>query len=130
MSVPGRDEEIDSPTFAGLLPPGPIERLILRTGRTVATGSFPAAWPTLSEASARELLGRGLRLLCVDAPSVDQRESKTLPVHNMIFSGGAFVIENLDLRRTPDGQYELYAFPLKVMGLDGAPLRAVLRGPG
>jgi arylformamidase len=63
----------------------------------------------------------------VDAPSVDQRESKTLPVHHMMFSGGAFILENLDLRRVPDGKYELMAFPLKVMALDAAPVRAVLR---
>ncbi len=63
----------------------------------------------------------------MDAPSVDQRESKTLPVHHMIFSGGAFVLENLDLRRVPDGRYELLALPLKVMALDAAPVRAVLR---
>ena len=124
----GEDEEIGEAELLALLPSGPIERLVLRTGRTVATGTFPVSWPTLSEGAARALLGRGLRLLAVDAPSVDQRESKTLPVHHMIFSGGAFLLENLDLRRVPDGPYELTALPLKVMGLDAAPVRAVLRG--
>jgi arylformamidase len=124
----GDDEEIGEAELVALLPPGQIERLVIRTGKTVATGTFPASWPTLSEGAARALLGRGLRLLCVDAPSVDQRESKTLPVHHMVFSGGAFIVENLDLRRVPDGVYELMALPLKVMGLDAAPVRAVLRG--
>ena len=32
----------------------------------------------------------------------------------------------LDLRRTPPGQYELIAFPVKMMALDAAPLRAIL----
>lgn len=104
-----------------------VERLLLRTGRTIAAGAFPADWPTLSETCARELLGRGLRLLGVDCPSVDARESRTLPVHHMIFGGNACVLENLDLRRTPPGGYELIAFPLKLMGLDAAPVRAVLR---
>ena len=39
----------------------------------------------------------------------------------------ACVLENLDLRRAPPGRYELIAFPLKLMGLDAAPVRAVLR---
>jgi arylformamidase len=103
------------------------ERLLLRTGRTIATGQFPADWPTLSEACVRELLGRGLRLLGVDAPSVDARDSKTLPVHHMLFSGNAYILENLDLRRVPTGAYELIAPPLKLMALDAAPVRAVLR---
>ena len=121
------DREVGEADLFPLLPAGPIERLLLRTGQTVALGAFPESWPTLSEACARSLLGRGIRLLGVDAPSVDQRESKTLPVHHMVFSGGAFVLENLDLRRVPDGRYELLAFPLKVMAMDAAPVRAVLR---
>lgn len=104
-----------------------IERLLLKTGRTIAAGSFPEDWPTVSESCARSLLGRGLRLLGVDAPSVDARESKSLPVHKMLFSDNACILENLDLRRTPPGVYELMAFPLKVMSLDAAPVRAILR---
>ena len=102
------------------------ERLILKTGCTVATGFFPEDWPTLSESCARSLLGLGLKLLGVDAPSVDQRDSKSLAVHKMLFSGNAFIIENLDLRRTPAGSYDLMAFPVKMMSLDAAPVRAVL----
>jgi arylformamidase len=105
------------------------ERLLLRTGRTIAGGQFPNEWPTLSEACVRTLLTRGLRLLGVDAPSVDARESKTLPVHNLLFSANAYILENLDLRRVPIGHYELIALPLKFMALDAAPVRAVLRDP-
>lgn len=103
-----------------------LERLLLKTGCGIAGGSFPEEWPTLSEECARSLLGLGLRLLGVDAPSVDARESKSLAVHKMLFSGDAFILENLDLRRTPPGSYELMAFPVKVMSLDAAPVRAVL----
>jgi len=103
------------------------ERLLLRTGRTIAGGQFPTEWPTLSESCVRTLLDRGLRLLGVDAPSVDPRDSKTLPVHHMLFSANAYILENLDLRRVPTGPYELIALPLKLMALDAAPVRAVLR---
>lgn len=104
-----------------------VERILLRTGCTIGSGSFPESWPTLSEGCARTLLGRGLKLLGVDAPSVDERHSKTLPVHKMIFSGNACILENLDLRRVPAGTYELMAFPIKIMSLDAAPVRAILR---
>lgn len=104
-----------------------VERLLLRTGRTIASGAFPEDWPTLSESCVRTLLGRGLRLLGVDAPSVDKRESKSLPVHHMLFSGNGAILENLDLRRITPTMYELMAFPLKLMALDAAPVRAVLR---
>ena len=105
----------------------PIERLLLKTGSTIGSGAFPESWPSLSESCARTLLGRGLRLLGVDAPSVDERHSKTLPVHKMIFSGNGCILENLDLRRIPAAAYELMAFPVKMMGLDAAPVRAILK---
>ena len=103
-----------------------LERLMLKTGCSVATGSFPEEWPSLTESCARTLIGLGLRLLAVDAPSVDLRHSKSLAVHKMLFQGNACIIENLDLRRTPAGAYELIAFPVKMMALDAAPLRAIL----
>jgi arylformamidase len=105
-------------------------RLLLRTGRSIATGPFPLSWPWLHEDAVRELLARGLRLLGVDAPSVDGRDSTTLDVHRALFRGGAVVLENLDLRDAPPGDYELTAFPLRIAGLDAAPVRAVLRRPG
>lgn len=124
VDVSDQDRELDITLFSSL--PGTVERLLLRTGRTIATGSFPEGWPTLSEDCARELLGRGMKLLGVDAPSVDARESKSLPVHKMIFAGNACILENLDLRRVEPGPYKLMAFPQKLMALDAAPVRAVL----
>jgi arylformamidase len=108
-------------------PDSDIERLLLRTNCSIAGSEFPEEWPALSESCARTLLGRGLKLLGVDCPSVDERESKSLPVHHMLFAGNASILENLDLRRISAGDYELIAFPVKIMALDAAPVRAVLR---
>ena len=106
------------------------QRLILRTGRSIADGQFPASWPWLDEPAAQVLVERGLKLLGVDAPSVDARDSKTLAVHRVLFKGGAAILENLDLREAPAGDYHLTAFPVRFAGLDAAPVRAVLRPLG
>jgi arylformamidase len=102
------------------------ERLLLRTDRTIAEGVFPVAWPVLSAATAILLAAAGVKLVGVDAPSVDERESKTLEVHRALFGGGAYVLENLDLRGIGEGRYELVALPQRLGGLDAAPVRAVL----
>jgi arylformamidase len=104
-------------------------RLLLRTGRTIADGEFPESWPVLTETCVRALLEFGLQLLGTDAPSVDLEESRTLDVHRTIFAGNGAILENLDLRRITPGEYDLMAFPLKLLGTDAAPVRAVLRGP-
>ena len=120
-------DEISIDVLDAVSPESSVERLLLRTNRSIAGSSFPDDWPTLSESCARTLLGRGLKLLGVDCPSVDPRQSKTLPVHQMLFAGNASILENLDLRRIQPGEYDLIAFPLKIMALDAAPVRAVLR---
>lgn len=102
-------------------------RLLLRTGRTIADGRFPDDWPALAASTARALTQRGVRLVGVDAPSVDERESRTLDVHHALFDGGAYVLENLDLRDVVPGRYELIALPHRLAGLDAAPVRALLR---
>jgi arylformamidase len=122
-------EEGDRPVDVDALStrlPRRVERLLLRTGRTIAAGAFPEAWPALTPASVRWLAARGLRLLGVDAPSVDERQSRSLETHHALFDAGASILENLDLRAVPDGRYELIALPLRVGGLDAAPVRAVL----
>ncbi|MGZ8457680.1 MAG: cyclase family protein [Gemmatirosa sp.] len=102
-------------------------RLLLRTGRTIADGVFPDGWPWVAPEAVRVLVAGGMCLLGVDAPSVDARESKTLATHHALFGAGAYNVENLDLRGVPTGRYELIAPPLRVAGLDGAPVRALLR---
>ena len=124
------DSSLDTvgPRDLGSLPSeGPVERLLLRTQCSVASGTFPERWPVLSIETVRMLLGRGLVLLGVDTPSVDGLHSKTLDVHKALFSGGAFNLGNLDLRSTADGEYDLVAYPLLLEDLDAAPVRAVLR---
>lgn len=111
----------------GLADDARVERLLLQTGRCIADGAFPRSWPVLSTQCVDVLLNRGLRLLGVDCPSVDDRESKSLDVHHRVFAGGAYVLENLDLSRVPPGAYELVALPLRIDGLDAAPVRAALR---
>lgn len=111
----------DGVTLAG------VPRLLLRTGRTIADGAFPAAWPWLAPTAVAALAADGLRLLGVDAPSVDGRESKALETHRALFGAGAFNLENLDLRAVRPGRYELLSLPLSLDGIDAAPARAVLR---
>jgi arylformamidase len=104
-----------------------MTRLLLKTGRSIAGGKFPDSWPRLSVACAQELVGRGVVLFGTDCPSADDRDSKTLDVHHALLDHGVCVLENLDLRGADAGEYVLEALPMKVAGLDAAPVRALLR---
>jgi arylformamidase len=70
-----------------------------------------------------------LKLFGTDHVSVDPMDSKTLDAHHALWSVGAVILEGLDLSEVPAGAYQLCALPLKVVGLDGAPVRAILIAP-
>jgi arylformamidase len=103
-----------------------VTRLLLKTGRSIAAGVFPESWPRLSVDCAEELVRRGVVLVGTDCPSADDRDSKTLEVHHALLDHGVCVLENLDLRSVGPGEYVLDALPMKIAGLDAAPVRAVL----
>ena len=71
---------------------------------------------------------RGVRLVGIDTPSVDDFRSKDLPAHHRFLANDMAIIEGLRLGDVPDGFYELIALPLKLEGFDASPVRAVLRG--
>lgn len=104
-----------------------VTRVLMRTGYSLSQRVFPDDWPVLTLEAARWLLARGVQLWGTDAPSVDRRTSKDLPVHHALFGGGAFVLETLALDRVTPGVYELLAQPLAIEGADAAPVRALLR---
>ncbi len=123
--------EITAQEIIDRAPVQELERVLLRTGCSISDGVFPERWPVLSQEALYHLIGVGrLKLLGVDAPSVDERESKTLSNHVNLFTAGAYILENLDLRAIDPGVYELVALPLRVAGLDAAPVRAFLRPTG
>jgi len=88
-------------------------------------------WPTGFRALAPEMVERlalrGTRLIGVDVPSVDPETSKSLPSHMVCRRHDLRIVENLVLADVAPGDYELIALPLKLRGLDAAPVRAVLR---
>ena len=62
-----------------------------------------------------------------DVPSIDALDSKEVAAHHALYLNGVHIVENLLLQSIPPGLYEFIGLPLKIVGADGAPLRAVLR---
>lgn len=103
------------------------DRILLRTGAWTDHQRFPDSIPTLTADAIAWLGGRGVVLLGLDVPSVDALDSKELPNHHALGSFGIAIIESLDLSAIDPGPYELIALPLRLVGADGSPVRAVLR---
>jgi arylformamidase len=118
-----RVEDLSSVDLAG------TPRLLLRTDGWPDHSRFPESIPVLDRDVPAYLSGRGVILLGLDVPSVDAIDSKDLPIHHALGSSGIAVLESVDLSRVEPGVYELIALPLKMVGADGSPVRAILREP-
>jgi len=105
-----------------------VDRVIFKT-RTIgwAEEHFDSRFVYLSEDGAEFLGKRGLRLVGTDAPSIDAFESKTLLSHKLLLKHGVAILEGARLADVRPGDYELICLPLRLAGLDGSPVRAILR---
>jgi arylformamidase len=115
---------------AALAAPIRAERVILATGTYPDPTRFNEDFAALSPDLVQSLHESGVRLVGIDTPSVDLFRSKELPAHRACLRHGMAILEGIVLDDVPEGIYELIALPLKLVGFDASPVRAVLRGTG
>ena len=84
------------------------------------------ATSAVDDIAARYLVERKISVVGVDYLSVAPF-ADTFHTHRTLLGAGVWVIEGLDLRNITEGQYELAAMPLKIVGSDASPLRVLLR---
>jgi len=108
---------------------GPVraERVLIATGTYPNPEEFNADFAALSPELVRALHEQGVRLVGIDTPSVDPFDSTDLPSHRMFLRCDMAILEGLALNGVPEGIYELIALPLRLVGFDASPVRAVLR---
>ena len=110
------------------IPPG-TERLLFRTRNSqhwaFGEREFWTDYVGITDEGARWLIARGVRLVGVDFLSVAPYD-ELVPPHRTLLGAGMVVVEGLDLSDVGPGVYQLVCLPLKVVGGDGAPARAIL----
>jgi arylformamidase len=109
--------------------PGPVRtaRLLLATGTFPDSTCFNQDFAALSPDLVAFLHQHKVKLVGIDTPSVDLFDSKDLPSHKKFLEFDMAILEGLFLRDVPTGLYELIALPLKLVGFDASPVRAILR---
>ena len=110
-----------------------VERVLFKTRNSefwadLAQG-FREDFTYISPAAARVLTQRGLKLVGIDYLSVEAFDAELPETHITLLEKEVIILEGLDLREVPAGDYELICLPIKIAGGagDGAPSRTVLR---
>lgn len=105
------------------------ERLLIRTRNSIdghiADKNFYMDYCALEPSAAEFLKIRSAALVGIDYASIGGG-STNAETHRILLGAGIAVLEWLDLRPVDDGNYILCAAPLKIAGVEGAPVRAVL----
>jgi arylformamidase len=105
-----------------------MERVLFKTQTSSSPEDrFERNYVSISEDAAEFLGGKGILLVGTDAPSVDAFGSATMTIHKILMSRGVAILEGIRLNHVDPGDYELISLPLRFAGLDGSPVRAILR---
>ncbi len=89
--------------------------------------TFREDFTAIDASGAAWLVKKNVQLVGIDylsiAPFGNSRET-----HRTLLGNGVVIIEGLDLSAVEQGRYTLHCLPVKLVGSDGSPARAILIG--
>ena len=97
-----------------------------RNSGLMSLGAFYRDYVYLSPEGAEVLIERGVRLVGIDYVSIERFGTPDFRLHRRLLKADVLILEGLDLKDVPPGRYLLLALPLRIRGMDGSPVRAVL----
>jgi arylformamidase len=117
------DKTLDAAAVAAAGVPAGAERVLFRTRNSQLweQEEFNEDFVSFDASGARALLDAGVRLVGIDYLSIGDPGA-----HRALLGADVAVVEGLDLRAVEPGPYQLVCLPLKLVGSDGGPARAVL----
>jgi arylformamidase len=106
------------------------ERVLFKTANSDHLWSkdeFEEDFIFIAKDGAEYLAERGVRAVGVDYLSVGGFKEDAVETHRALLGAGIWIIEGLNLSGVEPGAYELICLPLKLVGAEGSPARAILR---
>lgn len=112
---------------------GDAERVLFKTRNSAFWNEpkkgFRTDFTYITPEAAQVLAEKNVKLVGIDYLSVEKFGSEDFATHRILLEKEIVIIEGLDLREVPAGDYELICLPLKIISEtgDGAPARTILR---
>jgi Predicted metal-dependent hydrolase len=101
-----------------------IDVLLIKTGAHFESSETTDFGRRLGATAGSWIIESGFRVVGVDTLSVDSESS--LPNHDLFLRNGLNIVEYLNFSEATAGIYFFICLPLKLIGCDGAPARAIL----
>jgi arylformamidase len=110
---------------------GPFDDWIVAGARVIVATGWSAKWnsefyfekpPRISTLAAQFLADRKIALFGIDTPTPGLPERE---IHEILLNAGIAILENLVIPDDCPDSFTLFAAPLKLVGCDGSPVRAL-----
>lgn len=102
----------------------PGDFVLLKTRNSWAE-EFDPEFVYLDQSGAAFLAAQKISGVGIDALGIERAQPEH-ETHKLLFQAEIIILEGLRLKEVPEGRYMLYALPLKLQGVEAAPVRAVL----
>lgn len=120
---------IDAETLSALNIPNNVSRLLLKTANSSDnlwdSPLFETHYVALSVDAAQWVIEKKIQLIGIDYCSI-QKFDDSPETHQILLKNEVVILEGLDLRNVDEAQYQLICLPVKALGLEGVPVRAIL----
>jgi arylformamidase len=119
---------IGAADLAALTIPAGETRLLFKTPNSALWNEpdFSSAFIGLGSDAAQVLVDRGVRLVGIDYLSIAPF-GDPVPTHRALLAARVVILEGLDLRAAEPGPVDLLCLPLRIVGSEGVPARALVR---
>lgn len=87
---------------------------------------FNSKFVSLDISVAKYLAEIGVKTVGIDYLGIEDCSKKSGQVHKILLDNDIPIIEGLRLKNVKMGIYKLLCFPLKIIGVEGCPVRAIL----
>ncbi|SCZ77666.1 cyclase family protein [Acidaminobacter hydrogenoformans] len=98
---------------------------VLIKTRNSFSEAFDPGFVYLGLEAAKYLAELGVKGVGTDGLGIE-RGQEGHPTHKVLFEAGVMILEGLMLKNIEPGDYKLIALPLKIIGAEASPVRAVL----
>lgn len=80
----------------------------------------------INESAAKTLVKSGIKAVGIDGPSIRKFGLRPDTVHPLLLKRGVLIYEGLVLEKIKPGRYYFFGLPLKIVGGEASPVRAIL----
>ncbi len=104
------------------------DKILFKTQNSnmISDKNFNNDFVYLNQKGAKYLIESGINFIGIDYLTIESIDTQEFNVHKLLLENNVIVLEGINLKEIPPGNYKMIALPLKIKGAEASPVRALL----